>query len=192
MPEIQLNGKTIATQTGTNEPVLKNNVVMESGFSIPSGVTFPAGHVIQVVSATNTTQYIPSSSYANQVWNSTGTNATITPKYTSSQIFILVRQSYFWQMTGAQGVGFRIYRDTTQITSENGYSTEYQDVGATGQSRKHGYTTLMVMDSPNTTSPVNYNVYGSWWASVPEGSQVLWQYGGWESESRILLMEFSI
>ena len=59
MPEIQLNGKTIATQTGTNEPVLKNNVVMESGFSIPSGVnidnalsgaTFPAGHVIQVKS----------------------------------------------------------------------------------------------------------------------------------------------
>lgn len=56
MPEIQLNGKTIATQTGTNEPVLKNNVVMESGFSIPSGVinsalsgaTFPAGHVVQV------------------------------------------------------------------------------------------------------------------------------------------------
>ena len=53
MPEIQLNGKTIATQTGTNEPVLKNNVVMESGFSIPSGVTigngvkFPAGHIIQ-------------------------------------------------------------------------------------------------------------------------------------------------
>jgi len=56
MPEIQLNGKTIATQTGTNEPVLKNNVVMESGFSIPSGVinsalsgaTFPAGHILQV------------------------------------------------------------------------------------------------------------------------------------------------
>jgi len=57
MPEIQLNGKTIATQTGTNEPVLKNNVVMESGFSIPSGVTFPAGHVInigqQITTATN-------------------------------------------------------------------------------------------------------------------------------------------
>ena len=47
MPEIQLNGKTIATQTGTNEPVLKNNVVMESGFSIPSGVTFPAGHMLR-------------------------------------------------------------------------------------------------------------------------------------------------
>jgi hypothetical protein len=48
MPEIQLNGKTIATQTGTNEPVLKNNVVMESGFSIPSGVVFPAGTIIKV------------------------------------------------------------------------------------------------------------------------------------------------
>ena len=42
MPELQLGGKILATQTGTNEPVLKNNVVMESGFSIPSGVTFPA------------------------------------------------------------------------------------------------------------------------------------------------------
>jgi len=67
MPEIQLNGKTIATQTGTNEPVLKNNVVMESGFSIPSGVTFPAGHVIQIAQgfsqatiATTSTSFVAS------------------------------------------------------------------------------------------------------------------------------------
>jgi hypothetical protein len=171
--------------------LLNDDVLMSDG-ALTENVAFPAGHVIQVVSATNTTQHISSNLYTDQQWNDTGTNATITPKYTSSQIFILVRQSYFWQMPGAQGVGFRIYRDTTQITSENGFSTEYQDVGATGQNRKHGYTTLMVMDSPNTTSPVNYNVHGVWWASVPEGSEVIWQYGGWESESRIVLMEFSI
>lgn len=176
----------------TDEIRLLNDQVVMSDGALTENVVFPTGHVIQVVSATNTTEYIASNFYASGEQNSTGTNATITPKYTSSQIFILVRQSYFWQMTSAQGVGFVIYRDTTQITSENGFSTEYQDLGATGQNRKHGYTTLMVMDSPNTTSPVNYNVYGSWWLPVPDGSDVRWQYGDWASESRILLMEFSI
>lgn len=179
MATLKLNNTTVFTESN-------------GAASIPSAVTFPAGHVIQVVSATNTTEYNPSSFYTNQQWNDTGTNATITPKYTSSQIFILVRQSYWWQMTTAQGVGFRIFRDTTQITSEQAFSTEYQDVGSTGQNRKHGYTTLMVMDSPNTTSPVNYNVYGAWWSSIPVGSDIKWQYGGWQQESRIMLMEFMI
>jgi len=91
MPEIQLNGKTIATQTGTNEPVLKNNVVMESGFSIPSGVnidnalsgaTFPAGHVIQVVDnpITPAVQSSSSSFYSNNTY------ATIILKKANSKI----------------------------------------------------------------------------------------------------------
>ena len=39
------------------------------------------------------------------------------------------------------------YRDSMQITSENAFTSEYQDVN-TSQNRKHGYTTLIQMDSP--------------------------------------------
>src|SRR6056300_1374243 len=108
MPEIQLNGKTIATQTGTNEPVLKNNVVMESGFSIPSGVidsallsaTFPAGHVVQVVQAiktdywysggvTDTTFYDVPGQDDIGIWS-----VGITPKFNNSKILLQAMFSY--------------------------------------------------------------------------------------------------
>ena len=55
MAELQLGGKTIATQTGTAEPVIASNVTgtLGSGVDI-SNVTgtlsnnvFPAGHIIQ-------------------------------------------------------------------------------------------------------------------------------------------------
>lgn len=195
----KLGGKTVATHDESTDVVslasdvdISNLNISNNDFSNVdmSNMTFPAGHAIQIISAVNNTEHIPSNFYTNHEWNDTGTNATITPKYTSSQIFILARQSYFWQMPGSQGVGFRIFRDSMQITSENGFTTEYQDVGSTGQNRKHGYTTLIQMDSPNTTSPVKYSVYGAWWTSVPDGSQVLWQYGAGQSESRIILMEF--
>ena len=41
MAELQLGGKTIATQTGNAEPIFASNVNLGSA-------TFPAGHVIQV------------------------------------------------------------------------------------------------------------------------------------------------
>lgn len=40
MPELQLGGKVVATQTANNEPVLASNVNLSSA-------TFPAGHVLQ-------------------------------------------------------------------------------------------------------------------------------------------------
>ena len=122
MPEIQLNGKTIATQTGTNEPVLKNNVVMESGFSIPSGVidsalsgaTFPAGNILQVVQ----TQDHKAFSYTNTsswYWGTSSTraddshggvasylNCTLTTKGTNSNFLVCANL----QNAGASAAGY--------------------------------------------------------------------------------------
>ena len=51
MAELQLGGKTIATQTGNQEPIFASNVNLVSA-------TFPAGHVIQFQKVTSTTEYL--------------------------------------------------------------------------------------------------------------------------------------
>ena len=49
MANIILNGKTVVTQTGNDEPLIGGNVLMHSNAinTALSGATFPAGHVIQ-------------------------------------------------------------------------------------------------------------------------------------------------
>ena len=49
MAELQLGGKTIATQLGINEPVLASNVVMDNVNinNALASATFPAGQVFQ-------------------------------------------------------------------------------------------------------------------------------------------------
>jgi len=136
MPEIQLNGKTIATQTGTNEPVLKNNVVMESGFSIPSGVidsallsaTFPAGHVVQVVQAiktdywysggvTDTTFYDVPGQDDIGIWS-----VGITPKFNNSKILL---QAMFSYKSNYWGAATRFVRDSTPICLGDQYGSGF-------------------------------------------------------------------
>jgi hypothetical protein len=115
MPEIQLNGKTIATQTGTNEPVLKNNVVMESGFSIPSGVTFPAGNILQVVQTQDHKAFSYTNTSSNWYWGTSLTraddshggvasylNCTLTTKGTNSNFLVCANL----QNAGASVAGY--------------------------------------------------------------------------------------
>lgn len=49
MATLTIGGKTLATQTGTGEPVLGSNVILSNDSLV--GATFPAGHIIQVESA---------------------------------------------------------------------------------------------------------------------------------------------
>ena len=149
MPEIQLNGKTIATQTGTNEPVLKNNVVMESGFSIPSGVTFPVGHVIQVKSAVYSTQV----SNNTGEYEDTGLTASITPTSTSSKVLVLVSQNGCYIGGGASNNLGRIQL----LRGASVLAVIGNEIGE-GQSSTIGLTSVsaMYLDSPNTISPTTY------------------------------------
>ena len=53
MGTLKLGNKTLATQTGTDNPVLTSDVSYSG--AITSSATFPAGHVLQVVQATDIT-----------------------------------------------------------------------------------------------------------------------------------------
>ena len=116
MATLTLGGKTVLTQTGSDEPVLGSNLTGTLG----SGITFPAGHVVQTVyEETDTVSGITNTSAPGDVWLS----KSITPRYSNSKILICVQFSYSKQdaYTGYT----RLYRDSTWIypyTSDRGFS----------------------------------------------------------------------
>lgn len=82
MASLTIGGKTVFTQTGTDEPVLSSDVTgtLGSGIVIGNNTTFPAGHILQVGYAeyTNTVE-INNTSYVDI---GTSSNGLIIPAFT--------------------------------------------------------------------------------------------------------------
>jgi len=146
------------TITGTDGVSQVQTGAVESGDlaagAIGSG-DLPAGSVIQVVSNVVTT--IVSSNSTSYI--DTGVSETITPKFSSSKILILINQS--WEVrenSGPDAVGqCRILRDGSEIIG--GFLNYSYDFGNNGtiQQTHHFFQYL---DSPNTTSSIEYKVQG--------------------------------
>jgi hypothetical protein len=163
--------------------------VSSAGIAMASGKTLTGdavlnGKILQTVEFTNNSQVIvnttvvaPSTPY------DTFTKATITPSSTSSKILIFVQQSWFQSATtSSQGMGFRVQRGSTYITTPATFTASYQGVAT----RSHAYTPIIAYDSPNTTSSVTYTVMG--YHHTANG-EVRMQYGSSQSSSSIILME---
>ena len=71
MATLQLNGKTLATQVSSAEPVLASNVNVTSSLA---SATFPAGHVIQTKIRTDTESLVNASSAATLALSCTSGN----------------------------------------------------------------------------------------------------------------------
>lgn len=142
------------------------------------------GNVLQTVEFTNNTQVIVDTTVvAVGTPYDTLTKATITPSSTSSKILIFVQQSWFQSAdSGSQGMGFRVQRGSTYITTPDRFSATYQGANT----RSHGYTPIITYDSPNTTSSVTYTVMG--YHHVANG-EVRMQYAFSQCSSSIILME---
>jgi len=170
--------------------ILRGNGAVTGLTAIPNNIltdaNMPSGTVLQTVSYVNTSQVvINATTVAPGTAYDTYTTASITPSSASNKILIIASQSYFH--TGgasAQGMGFRIQRDSTEITTESRYTASY--TGLT--ERKHGYTSLLHLDSPNTTSSVTYTIIGYHHTSQGE---LRMQYSSAESPSTITLMEIA-
>jgi len=142
-----------------------------------AGITFPAGGnpqaapagVIQVVQGTLTTSF--STSSASLV--STGLTASITPKFSTSKIFIIVqgmcRESQWNQMY------FSVFRNGGNVIS--GYNQVLQTQSSTG-STNLATTTIPVsfnmIDSPSTTSSTTYTLY----TLMDGGNPMTFNYSG--------------
>ena len=115
--------------------------------------TFPAGHVIQVLTGTNATEaYTQSTSFA-----SMSLTVTITPKSSSSKFFIICNTSGYCT-DGTNQVGYyTIYRNSTNLGTGTGFADVYQGSGA-----GHDIGTnicISELDSPSTASAITYGMY---------------------------------
>ena len=117
-----------------------------TGQTTAANVKFPAGSVLQVVNSTksgavtNTSQ----SSYVD-----TGLTATITPKYSSSKIFVTFSQAGCAANNSGTDIDLRLLRGSTNLADLAGLMLE----GVTP-----GNVTMAShwLDSPSTTSATTY------------------------------------
>jgi len=125
-----------------------------------------AGSVVQVKEAA-----APSSgtvTFTSNSFTDIGLSVSITPTASSSKFLILYTCPVFVIGTGgsAAGGGFRLYRDTTSIDDPQGDINgvlgnwlNLQSFGSGSNYWDYFWThTGNVMDSPSTTSTINYNV----------------------------------
>ena len=139
-----------------------------------------AGNVLQVVSATTSTQVTSSvNTYAD-----TGLTATITPTSATSKILVFVSQNGTGKSAdnADAGIALRLLRDATQIAlivDRNLYTNSTL--------LQQGSTGITYLDSPSTTSSITYKTQFRCWNTAVAAVSVQ----GASSTSTITLMEIA-
>ena len=133
-----------------------SNITIDS----TSGITFPnstlqasAGVVLQVVNLATTTGFSSSSN----VLSDTAVTATITPKFATSKILVLVNMSSCGKETNSTYIRAALLRGSTILEY-------FENIGAFTSSTAFNYIgslSTCYLDSPATTSPTTYKVQGS-------------------------------
>ena len=184
---IVLQGSTSGSVT-LQEPAVAGTTVLTlpavSG-TVLTDTSPKAGNVIQVVTATTSTQ----TSISGTSYTDTSLTASITPTSSSSKILVLVYQPYRFT-DAAVGGGIIILRNstalTTVVTDATGPYQVYLDVAADF----YGIFAATYLDSPATTSSTTYKTQARPYLSA--GSIVL-QINGTiaNNMSTITLMEIA-
>jgi hypothetical protein len=118
-----------------------------SGQSIPSAA-LPAGSVLQVVSATTSTVVSNSTS----AYVDSGLTATITPKFATNKILVIVNQVIYKSAGNvANSLSMKLFRNSTDL----GIFLNGQLYTGTAI-EVYGNAGLNSLDSPATTSAVTY------------------------------------
>lgn len=155
----------IITATADNVPARlavggTNGHVLTVDSSTSTGLKWAAvagsGKVLQVVSATTSTNAVTSStSYVD-----TNLTVTITPSAATSKVLILVSQMIqFYADPGAQAAGgLNLLRGATEIYEQAGTQNIGWLLQATGATKAYwgGCASMVYLDSPNTTSATTY------------------------------------
>ena len=115
-----------------------------------------SGSVLQVVSATYATQ---TSSSSGNTWIDVGLSATITPKFSTSKILVLVAATGLRKVATTNAgvaVGLRVLRGATQIVDVGLDNSSTETTANGGQSTTSSSTCYL--DSPATTSATTYKL----------------------------------
>ncbi len=106
------------------------------------------GEVLQMVQGLNTTFSILNST----TLTATGITATITPKFASSNILILVSCNGLYTNHSSTAIHFEVYKNGTSLN----YLDDIVGYGLTGPNFSSSYQYL---DSPASTSALTYSIY---------------------------------
>jgi len=118
-------------------------------------IQMPSGHVIQLVS----NEYSTANAIASTTYVDSGLTCKITPKFSTSKIFIQCNMHFRTQHpTTDSGGGWKIFRDSTNVKSSAvNYSIYIYDEGGDAIEFR-GWQAWNFLDSPSTTSQITYKV----------------------------------
>jgi len=145
------NGTVGATTpaAGTFTTLTASSTLSFASQSIPFAA-LPTGSVLQVVTFTTTT----GTSTTSNAFVATGLTASITPKFSTSKIYIVA--SFNLNVAGSAVWGdFTLYKNSTNLGATNGFG----GVFVQGAPDNHIPCALNYLDSPATTSSVTYKIY---------------------------------
>lgn len=169
---------------GTNGQVLTADSTAATG--IKWATPAAGGKVLQVVSATNSTQ----KNIASTTMTDSNLTATITPTASTSKILVLISQNlYVARSTSEAGAAVQLVRDSTTIFNASGSNNDaagYMEALGATRVKINYYAGFTYLDSPATTSAVTYKTQGRATTTSNSG-EIYFQIGG--TTSTITLLE---
>jgi hypothetical protein len=179
---IQINAATSGSTTLVpTDTVTATLTLPASTGTLLSTANPQSGGVIQVVNATYSTY----ASCTSSAFVNTGLSATITPKFSTSKILVIVDQQGVSQTGTSNGAALRIARNgsviktTGDIMLYTGSTTGIRGVGIP----------MQVLDSPASTSALTYITQLASWSGATTGVQDSGTAG--IAQSSITLMEIA-
>ena len=121
----------------------------------PTGydLQMPAGHIVQVVESTTTTE----STQTSTSWGSCGLTASITPTNASNKIYISANVPALFLDTGGHTGRYTVFRGTTSGTNLGSVNGGFSIVGNSGSNIYYDCS-FNYLDSPSTTSSQTYTI----------------------------------
>ena len=157
LPTTSFTGATVETSIADSDLVLiyddsATAVRKMTKANLVAGIGASAGQVIQVITATDSTERSTSSSTF--VTASNTLSLSITPSSASNKVFVTAGFAY-GTPSGTASFNTTLFRGATNLGSAtNGFGNLFD-----GDSYEYSHATLQILDSPNTTSATTYQVY---------------------------------
>lgn len=184
------NGGTAALTIDTSQ-----NITTAQRFAKAS---MPTGSVLQVVTATTSTQV----SFSSTTFTDSGLSASITPTSATSKILVMITQAFdvYSPSRGDNGLGIRLLRGSTTIWNPSvsgsvggaGYGAGYYAAGGATSMELDLQIPIIYLDSPATTSATTYKTQGGLYTTANSSVLTFQPSGGGNNgASQITLMEIA-
>ena len=138
------------TSADITDGIITNADIASGAAIAQSKIAGSFGKVLQVVTATDTTQRTTTSS--SFVTASNTLSVTLTPSSTSNKVFLICTATFY--LTGGANGAMTFYRDSTNLGETTwGIGRLYTNGTVTVP------TTISYLDSPSSTSSLTYQLY---------------------------------